>query len=298
MAQKKKATGAKHKNAKRPPKPTKASKPGKPPPPSKAKKPAPKKPAPKKPVPKKPVPKKPAPKKPTAKGTPKSPAPTSATSAPAPAFSYKALPPPRELHRLGAGLAALSVIKGSPKFSVVVLPTLWMFKLDRGNGDTFEFLSTPAGHLVRGFDHESPRSPYRVGHIWPGSYEGLPDGLRHLVEIPAGVGYDGDLFGDAPGQQGRLPPYTFVAWASPGENEWRRGTLAPGAPDSGESFLVGCLDHSIDFGSFDPGLVGKALRNEPLTDADVKKHVRGADLARFRARLEYAAYGKADPFPA
>ena len=80
-----------------------------------------------------------------------------------------------------------------------------------------------------------------------GAHHFVPDTNRITVNRNDSISYPQTRgFGDAPGKPGRFPPYTFVAWALPGENAWRRGKLAEGAPESGESFLVGCLDPSVD----------------------------------------------------
>lgn len=226
-----------------------------------------------------------------------SPKPTKKSASPSPAPQpplKKTLPAPRELHRLGSGLAALAAVTGSSKFFVSNLPTLWTFRLDRGNGDELLFFVSPAGYFARGIDHEAPRSPYEVGHIWPGTFAGLPHELESLASLTTEA--DAELFADAPAGKGKYPASTFVAWGLPGAEEWTRGALAEGAPESGEDFLVSCLDPSIDFEGLGNVLVAKALRNESLTDAELAKHVKGAGLERVRGRLESAGYGKPLPF--
>jgi hypothetical protein len=199
------------------------------------------------------------------------------------------------------GLAALDAVRGArfPKFVMQARDGSVEFLLDRGNGDELRAFFTPHGHLVRGFDHEAPRSPYQVGHVWPGMYAGLPSALRSFVEQAEGEPFDGDLFGEGGGAQGRLLPVTFASWWLPGAVAWESGALAPGAPEGGMSFLLGCLDPAIDFleRGWDEGIVERAMKNEALSDADFGALVKGADVARVRVALEAMRYGAGLPYP-
>ncbi|GGV05405.1 hypothetical protein GCM10010502_70370 [Kitasatospora aureofaciens] len=37
-----------------------------------------------------------------------------------------------------------------------------------GSGDEYSIVFAPAGVYLRGFDHESPMSPYAEDGVWPG----------------------------------------------------------------------------------------------------------------------------------
>lgn len=40
--------------------------------------------------------------------------------------------------------------------------------MSNGSGDEFDIVFSPAGAYIRGFDHESPMSPYVDDEPWPG----------------------------------------------------------------------------------------------------------------------------------
>ena len=275
---------------------------------------APKKAAPKKAAAKKAAPKKPAPKaKPAPARTPppvRPPmapprlAPAAPRPTPPPLPPMTDLPPPVVLYQIAVGLSALDAIKGTPrflrKFRMVHRANLSAFVFDRGNGDELRFFLTPRGSVVRGFDHEAPRSPFNVGHVWPGTFAGLPDALRSLVERAPTATADEDifgegetLFGEGAGAPGRLFPVTFAAWTTPGDGGWTRGTLADGAPESGAKFLLGCLTPDIDFleKGWDPSVVHRIMANQPIADADIRKLLPDVDLARARSELDTMRYG-------
>lgn len=51
-----------------------------------------------------------------------------------------------------------------------------------GSGDEFDIVFSPAGAYVRGFDHESPMSPYGNDGPWPGVIDSVPEMFRGCVE--------------------------------------------------------------------------------------------------------------------
>ncbi|MGW1666599.1 hypothetical protein [Streptomyces microflavus] len=74
--------------------------------------------------------------------------------------------------------------------------------MDNGSGDDFSVLFTPAGVLVRGFDHGSEMSPYGTDdeQPWPGVIDEVPASLRPLLDDPAfvdeGLGHCLPVVGD------------------------------------------------------------------------------------------------------
>lgn len=59
-----------------------------------------------------------------------------------------------------------------------------------GCGNDYSIVFSPAGAYARGFDHESPMSPYRVTPPvpWPGLFDGAPEAFLHHVaeQTPSG----------------------------------------------------------------------------------------------------------------
>lgn len=201
------------------------------------------------------------------------------------------LPHPAALRAHCLGLAALEAIRAPryPKYVAVSHGPVTTFVLDRGNGDELQVVFAGDECLVRGFDHECERSPFQVGHVWPGTYEGLPAPFRKIVEHPPGVPYDGELFGDAPGAAGHLLPTTFAKWWN-GEG-WVEGRLAPGAPDGGFDYLFGCLDASIDFEGLDRTLALRVFAGHVLTDDELRKLKADVDLPKVRAAWKNMGFG-------
>ncbi|MBR2564210.1 MAG: hypothetical protein IKE29_06270 [Paenibacillus sp.] len=62
-------------------------------------------------------------------------------------------------------------------------PDIAWGSVDNGTGDHLHVLFTNTGTLIKGFDHESPLSPYarEDGEIYPGMYEGIPEELHSIL---------------------------------------------------------------------------------------------------------------------
>ncbi|MFE2032854.1 hypothetical protein ACFXBB_06245 [Streptomyces scopuliridis] len=61
-----------------------------------------------------------------------------------------------------------------------------MVSMRSGSGDEYSIVFSAVGAYVRGFDHESPMSPYaRDGEPWPGVIDGVPSVFRPWVEESA-----------------------------------------------------------------------------------------------------------------
>nr|WP_327070852.1 MULTISPECIES: hypothetical protein [unclassified Kitasatospora] len=66
-------------------------------------------------------------------------------------------------------------------------PTEQLASMRNGSGDEYSIVFAPAGVYIRGFDHESPMSPYAADGGWPGAEATLAD----LAEDIAEIGYPG-----------------------------------------------------------------------------------------------------------
>ncbi|MFJ2731506.1 MULTISPECIES: hypothetical protein [unclassified Streptomyces] len=87
-----------------------------------------------------------------------------------------------------------------------------MASMRSGSGDDYSIVFSAAGACVRGFDHESPMSPYAEDRLWPGVLDEVPDVFRPCVEDPA-FSYDG------------MPRVTACIWREAGDDSWRTGTI-------------------------------------------------------------------------
>jgi hypothetical protein len=88
-----------------------------------------------------------------------------------------------------------------------------MASMDNGAGDTYAILFTPAGVLVRGFDHEAPLSPFTQDP--PAPFPGL------LESVPARLA---DTLGAAPYVLDGVPLVTVLLWRLTDAPGW---TVAP-----------------------------------------------------------------------
>ncbi|MFE4700540.1 hypothetical protein ACFRIC_26110 [Streptomyces sp. NPDC056738] len=93
-----------------------------------------------------------------------------------------------------------------------------------GSGDEYDIVFAPAGAYIRGFDHESPLSPYHredMPRPWPGVLDSVPEPFRCYVEEPA--------FTDENG----CPVVTVCLWRETNAPSWQTGriTFPEGHPD-------------------------------------------------------------------
>ncbi|MFG2127631.1 hypothetical protein ACGFNV_07510 [Streptomyces sp. NPDC048751] len=88
-----------------------------------------------------------------------------------------------------------------------------MASMQNGSGDEYSIVFTAGGAYIRGFDHESPMSPYAEDGPWPGVLDEVPAVFRPCVEEPA--------FSDEDG----MPLVTACMWRETGDDGWRTGTI-------------------------------------------------------------------------
>ncbi|MCM2419873.1 hypothetical protein [Streptomyces sp. RKAG293] len=106
-------------------------------------------------------------------------------------------------------------------------PTEEMASMRDGCGNDYAILFSRAGAYARGFDHESPMSPYRVTPPvpWPGLFDGVPEVFLHHLSEPAFREQDG------------TPRATVCFWREQTDSEWRTGTseALPAGVEDGDS---------------------------------------------------------------
>ncbi|WP_415954341.1 hypothetical protein [Streptomyces sp. KLOTTS4A1] len=140
------------------------------------------------------------------------------------------LPDPAQLRAHLRALAVLDTAIGDdPRFCQYTFDCAWgpgteAALMENGSGDDFSVLFTPAGVLIRGFDHESEMSPYGTDdeQVWPGVIDDVPAALRPLLDEPAfrDEGID-------------APRVTTCLWQETGDTAWRTGS-AIAFPDGSE----------------------------------------------------------------
>ncbi|MDO0925723.1 hypothetical protein QQY24_09975 [Streptomyces sp. TG1A-8] len=110
-----------------------------------------------------------------------------------------------------------------------------MASMRSGSGDEYSIVFSPAGVYVRGFDHESPMSPYAEDGPWPGVLDEVPEVFRPYVGEP--------VFSDEDG----MSLVTACMWRRTVDDGWKAGTIgfpdaATGDPD-GANYLFQLLVH-------------------------------------------------------
>lgn len=113
-----------------------------------------------------------------------------------------------------------------------------MASMENGSGDGYSIVFSPAGACIRGFDHESPMSPYgEADGPWPGVIDEVPEVFRSWVEEPA--------FSDEYG----MLLVTACVWRETGDGGWNAGRIdfpdaASGDPDGAGSLFRLLVDRS------------------------------------------------------
>ncbi|MFF8874776.1 hypothetical protein [Streptomyces massasporeus] len=88
-----------------------------------------------------------------------------------------------------------------------------MASMRNGSGDEYSIVFSAAGVYVRGFDHESPMSPYAEDGPWPGVIDEVPEVFRPYVEEPAFLDEDA------------MPIITACMWRETADDRWKAGTI-------------------------------------------------------------------------
>ncbi len=99
---------------------------------------------------------------------------------------------------------------------------------DNGGGDEMQILFCSHGVMIKGFDHESPVTPYaRDDHSpWPRIFDGVPAPFLLLLEDPTI----------------RKDDLTFLHWLPAGAKNWCRGPVTfPEGEDDGSGWLLPLL---------------------------------------------------------
>jgi hypothetical protein len=124
----------------------------------------------------------------------------------------------RELERHCQALAVLeAILCPEPRwryfsFDPMSRPGQRVAKMEAATGDGWLIWFSPEGVVIRGFDHESPVSPWRRNPVepWPGLFDGLPAKLRHGPRLKV---------------EG-VESITFCLWWDVGDPGWRTGVVA------------------------------------------------------------------------
>lgn len=128
-----------------------------------------------------------------------------------------ALPDPARLLELSRSLALLdSILEPRRSLRFFSFDAAWgadesLASMNSGEGDFYFIWFSPRGTVIRGFDHESPMSPFRREEEtpWPGILSGFPKELTYALEEPAF----------------RLDELTFAIWRLAAATRWQTGDI-------------------------------------------------------------------------
>jgi hypothetical protein len=142
------------------------------------------------------------------------------------------LPNPIVLRRNAQSIAILEALM-SPEwqYRYYCFNSKWalaqsMASMTDGQGDNFFALFAEAGTIVKGFDHESPMSPWarKDKSLWPGIFDGVPPQFSDFLTEPA---FD-------------IPNTTYCLWKLIGDESWQTG---PVKYPEGEEDSDGATEH-------------------------------------------------------
>lgn len=197
------------------------------------------------------------------------------------------LPDIAALRRWSVSLALLDAVM-SPEwqwryfsFDPEWAPGEAMASMRNGSGDEYSIVFSDAGAYIRGFDHESPLSPWAQSPpgLVPGLVAGVPPSLRANITEPAF-------------SIGGISAITVCMWREPGDHGWHWGEpddAASAGEDGGASWLFQELDGEpstyVAFAeeyyerSVEPGPVEQLFAFEPLVPDIVRRLNPEADVA-------------------
>jgi hypothetical protein len=198
--------------------------------------------------------------------------------------NLSALPAPDELERHCQAMAVLdAILSPEPRwryftFDAAFAPGERVAMMDSATGDEWLIWFSPQGVVIRGFDHESPVSPWRRKPVepWPGLFDGLPAKLRHGPRLEI----DG------------VESVTFCLWWDVEDPGWRAGVVAqPGAgyadPD-GSGWLLAELGDPAAYQTHAQEVyervvplpvIKRVFAHEPLTEGLIQAVDPAADTA-------------------
>lgn len=164
-----------------------------------------------------------------------------------------------------------------------------MGSMRNGCGDDLMTVFDAAGCFLRGFDHESPMSPWLATptQVWPGVLDDLPKQFDGSLNEPAF----------------HMEDTTFCIWRLAGDAVWSRGDIA--FPDSeqcpdGSEWMLSCYDgqpetyqeYARNYFELDVPLetIARIYAREPLTPALLAAFASSRSLDDIRADAEEIGY--------
>ncbi|GAA4592387.1 hypothetical protein GCM10023194_54060 [Planotetraspora phitsanulokensis] len=217
----------------------------------------------------------------------------------------KRLPGIATVRALSQSYAVLDALLSPDGYATYSFDAHWasgeeLASMNDGAGDEYSIVFTRAGAFIRGFDHESPMSPYRddgTYATWPGLVESLPREFASQIDEPA-------FCHDVP--TGKVLAATVCLWRLHDDSAWRCGDIAyprrSGLDDpDGSGWMFAMLAdatpeayraYAEDYFevSLDPAAIREVFQHRPLTADLVRRINPEAELASLEETLETVGY--------
>lgn len=210
------------------------------------------------------------------------------------------MPHPEALWRRSIALAALDrALCAEPDYRYYRFDPGWgagehMASMSNGSGDDYFVGFSRAGVFLRGFDHESPMSPYNREEeaLWEGLYAGCPASLQGFLDEPAF----------------RTDEATFALWWDAAAPGWRRGVerFPEGEDPDGSVYLLELLGRGpegyVEFAAryYERSLPLQAVRalydHAPVTERLLAELGGESEPQAALADVLALGYGQAYPF--
>lgn len=165
--------------------------------------------------------------------------------------------------------------------------------MSNGSGDEFHIVFSPAGAYIRGFDHESPMSPYGENDgPWPGVVDSVPEVFRHLVDEPAFSADDmpcltACLWREADGDRWLAGDIDFPAGRpDPDGSGWLFRLLVDRAPETYQRFAEDYYETAVDIDAVRHLYAGRPLT--PGVVSALNPSASAAEVARAAVATGYA----------
>jgi hypothetical protein len=218
------------------------------------------------------------------------------------------LPDIAAVRGLSQSFALLDAILSPDGYATYAFDSRWgedeeLASMNNGSGDEYSIVFTTCGAFIRGFDHESPMSPYGDDDYatWPGLVESVPREFAAQVTEPAFC-HDGGtdpflaatvclwrLHDDPAWNTGDIDFPGQARTQDPDGSSWMFGLLADGTPEAYCAYAADYFEVTLD-----PADVRQIFEQRPLTADLVRRINADTDLSALTGVLEALGYPPAE----
>lgn len=210
------------------------------------------------------------------------------------------MPAPAQLWRHSVAMAIVeALLTGEDwlrryRYDPAWAPGQAMASYDNGSGDRYFIVFCRAGVFLKGFDHESPMSPWRTSTptLWPGMFDGISAELAEHATEPAFMPEEETTFclWWTPARGWQCGVREFAVDSDPDGSEWMLRVLAGGPEQYAEDVQ---RYHETGVSAAD---IAQIYQHASLEPELVSRLVRNGGGPPSRAWLRDAHYGEPYPF--